>query len=163
MVAKDRRPYAPGEISISILGLVPTTMLAELEELVFYNPNQHRVNRGIVDSLAAYGMPKIVEELQGLRVALAKVPDAQSLFAVAQAKGDRRLAGMLLFVREMDVLKAVHVAIAEDFTLDGYYGALCVAPQLVYALRRVGSRVRGVRQVAVRYRKSVWYVQRVCR
>ena len=52
-----------------------------LEQLLFFNVNQHRVRVGIQQSIETYGVPEIYEQDGGLRVRVGDIAGVQTLFA----------------------------------------------------------------------------------
>ncbi len=66
---------------------------AALEQLLFFNVNQHRVRVGIQQSIETYGVPEIHEQDGSLRVRVGDIAGVQTLFAVSdigQTFGRRR-------------------------------------------------------------------------
>ena len=54
--------------SIGITSKLPVDQRNALEQLLFFNVNQHRVRIGIQQSIETYGVPEIYEQDGGLRV-----------------------------------------------------------------------------------------------
>jgi len=69
---------------------------AALEQLLFFNSNQHRVRIGIQQSIETYGVPEIYERDGGLRVRVGKIEGVETLFAVTR-RG--RPVGVAVFIR----------------------------------------------------------------
>src|ERR1700753_3337921 len=67
-----------------------------LEQLLFFNSNQHRVRDGIEQSIETYGVPELFEDDDGLRPGVGRTAAVQTLFAVAA--GGRPL-GVAVFLR----------------------------------------------------------------
>lgn len=57
---------------------------AALEQLFFFNVNQHRVLPGIQQSIASFGVPEVVESHGCLRIRVGDLEDVQNLFAVSE-------------------------------------------------------------------------------
>ena len=92
---KGRRRSWRGSIerSIGITSKLPVDQRPALEQLLFFNVNQHRVRVGIQQSIDTYGVPEIYEQDGGLRVRVGDIAGVQTLFAVSdrrQAVGCRR-------------------------------------------------------------------------
>ena len=62
---------------------MPVDQRNALEQLLFFNVNQHRVRVGIQQSIDTYGVPEIYEEEGSLRVRVGDVAGVQTLFAVS--------------------------------------------------------------------------------
>src|ERR1017187_2118562 len=82
--------------SIGIACKLPIEQRAALEQLLFFNVNQHRVRSGIQQSIDTYGVPEIYEEEGGLRIRVGDIEGGQTLFALSAAG---RLLGVAVFVR----------------------------------------------------------------
>src|ERR1700722_5893662 len=82
--------------SIGITSKLPADQRAALEQLLFFNVNQHRVRVGIQQSIETYGVPEIYEQDGGLRVRVGDIAGVQTLFAVTDIG---RPIGVAVFVR----------------------------------------------------------------
>src|ERR1700684_3160233 len=82
--------------SIDIRCKLPIEQRAALEQLLFFNINQHRVRLGIQQSIDTYGVPEIHEHEGCLRVRVGDIDGVQTLFALSSAG---RLLGVAVFVR----------------------------------------------------------------
>ena len=60
--------------SISITSKLPLEQRVALEQLLFFNVNQHRVRLGIQQSIETYGAPEIFEQDGGLRIRVGDIP-----------------------------------------------------------------------------------------
>ena len=67
---------------------MPANQRAALEQLLFFNVNQHRVRDGIQLSIETYGVPEIYEHDGGLRVRVGDIDGVQTLFAVSDMQRD---------------------------------------------------------------------------
>src|SRR3981189_882936 len=82
--------------SIGITSKLPVGQRAALEQLLFFNVNQHRVRVGIHQSIETYGVPEIYEQDGGLRVRVGDIAGVQALFAISDLG---RPMGVAVFVR----------------------------------------------------------------
>src|ERR1700692_4763884 len=82
--------------SIGITSRFPVDQRAALEQLLFFNVNQHRVRVGIQQSIETYGVPEIYEQDGDLRVRVGDIAGVQTLLAIS-AMG--RPLGVAVFVR----------------------------------------------------------------
>lgn len=118
-----------------------------LEQLLFFNVNQHRVRLGIQHSIETYGIPEIVEHDGHLRVRVGDIAGVQTLFAVA---GERPV-GVAVFVRSAHERFAIlHVGL--DARLDGV--ATRVLMMLMHEIRNAARRTRGVERIELAYKDS---------
>ena len=69
--------------SIGITSKLAVEQRSALEQLLFFNVNQHRVRVGIQQSIDTYGVPEIYEQDGGLRVRVGDIAGVQTLFAVS--------------------------------------------------------------------------------
>jgi hypothetical protein len=82
--------------SIVITSQLGKDQRGSLEQLLFFNINQHRVRLGIQQSIETYGVPEIYEQEGWLRIRVGDIDGVQTLFAVS-ARG--RPVGVAVFVR----------------------------------------------------------------
>src|SRR6202022_2438506 len=82
--------------SIEITSKLPANQRPALEQLLFFNVNQHRVRVGIQQSIETYGVPEIYEHDGGLRVRVGDIAGVQTLFAISDMG---RPLGVAVFVR----------------------------------------------------------------
>src|SRR5271154_1598519 len=82
--------------SIGITSKLPVDQRVALEQLLFFNVNQHRVRVGILQSIETYGVPEIFEQDGGLRVRVGDIEGVQTLFAISDLGTP---VGVAVFVR----------------------------------------------------------------
>jgi hypothetical protein len=101
--------------SIGIQCKLPLDQRAALEQLLFFNVNQHRVRLGIQESIETYGVPEIHEHDGGLSVRVGDIEGVQCLFAVSDAG---RPLGVAIFVRlASDRFVVLHLGVLQPFTV----------------------------------------------
>jgi hypothetical protein len=138
-------------MKLQILSHLPLSNKADLEDLVFFNPQQSSARDAIEDALELYGSPQIVSDATGLRLTLTARRDAQCLFGMAPRRGGLVLAGMLVYLRTgEDELLVVHVAVAGRYARS-QNGTLRVAMALLESVRASARALRGVKRVNVLY------------
>jgi len=122
---------------------------SELEELVYFNSGQSRVLESLIEAVERFGAPEIEASGQQLRVVLHKLPEAQTLFAVAETG---RPLGLVTYMRaDHEHLMILHVSISAEFASGG---ALCRNQLLLRMLReikRCSLRLKGVKRVELYY------------
>jgi len=122
---------------------------SELEELVYFNSGQSRVLESLIEAVERFGAPEIAASGQQLRVVLHKLPEAQTLFAVAETG---RPLGLVTYMRaDHEHLMILHVSIGAEFASGG---ALCRNQLLLRMLReikRCSLRLKGVKRVELYY------------
>jgi hypothetical protein len=122
---------------------------AELEELVYFNSGQSRVLESLIEAVERFGAPEIEATGQQLRVVLRKLPEAQTLFAIAETG---RPLGLITYTRaDHEHLMILHVSISSEFASGG---ALCrnqLLLRLLREIKRCSRRLKGVKRVELYY------------
>jgi hypothetical protein len=120
-----------------------------LEQLLFFNINQHRVRLGIQQSIEAYGMPEIYERDGWLQVRVGAIDGVQTLFAMS---GTNRLLGVAVFVRApLESLAVLHLVVeprrhvAPDLNTR-------VLLKLMHEIRSTARRTQGVERIELLYK-----------
>ena len=87
-------------MNIVLSSKAPKECFDALEKLLFFNPRQHLVRDGILDSLAQFGQPRLERLADGLSVRMGEI-EAQTLFAFDQDRAGSEPVGVLDFFRTM--------------------------------------------------------------
>jgi hypothetical protein len=134
--------------SIGIQSKLAAEQRPALEQLLFFNVNQHRVRVGIQQSIDAYGVPEIYEQDGGLRIRVGDIAGVQTLFAIAE---DGRLLGVAVFVRSAHERFAVlHLGVdPQARTADLSTRVLL---KLMHEIRSTARRTRGVDYIELVYK-----------
>jgi hypothetical protein len=134
-------------VPIGITSKLASEQRAALEQLLFFNVNQHRVRLGIQQSIETYGVPEIFEHEGHLRVRVGHIEGVQTLFAVAA----ERPVGVAVFVRSAHERFAVlHVGL--EPRLDGINTRVLL--MLMHEIRNTARRTRGVDCIELAYKDS---------
>jgi hypothetical protein len=145
------QPITEGERpeSIGITPRLPANQRDDLEQILFFNANQHRVRLGIQLSIETYGAPAIHVENGLLRIRVGEMPGVENLFAVS-ATG--RLLGVAVFACLADERFVVlHLGLqarrigAPDVNAP-------VLRRLMYEIRRAARLTRGVDRIELVYK-----------
>ena len=123
---------------------------AALEQLLFFNVNQHRVRVGIQQSIDTYGVPEIYEQDGGLRVRVGDIEGVQTLFAVSE---HGRPLGVAVFVRltgERFVVLHLGVEPRPRSSSDVNTRVLL---NLMHGIRSAARRTRGVARIELVYKE----------
>lgn len=121
-----------------------------LEQLLFFNVNQHRVRHGIEQSIATYGCPEILESEGSLRIRVGDIEGVQSLFAVGPTG---RPLGVAVFVRlahERFVVLHLGVLPRSGSAPDVNAPVLL---RLMHEIRSAARRTRGVDRIELVYKE----------
>lgn len=139
-------------MKICITSLLGTRHADDLEQLLYYHPQQSRFRQNIIASLEQYGSPRIVEINGGLRIQLELLKEVQTLYAIAQDGKGKDLAGVVVYTRAQDGnLEVVHIVVKDEFTLQGKYAKVEVASMLIEAVCRIAHQIQGVHSVRLAY------------
>lgn len=123
---------------------------ADLEKLLFFNPQQGRARGGIVASVERFGSPEIAVEGEALRITTTQRLEVQTLYAVVPGPSDQELVGAILFLRERhEHVTVLHLAVRLDHSATGRFADRWLALRLMAEVQAVAARIKGV--AAVRF------------
>lgn len=127
-----------------------------LEELLFFNRLQSAVRTRIEATIDRYGLPQVVIRDGVVRIELAGVPEAQSLFAVLSSGSAGAPIGVAVFLREGEErFVIVHIGVAEQYSATGGRANDHVFFHLLNAIRDAARRTRGVRHIDLFYGQGI--------
>lgn len=147
---------APTDSPVHLSAELPADWKEELEELLFFNPQQAAVANKILASIRAFGMPRVTTHDGRLKVEVGNGLALGTLFARAATPEGDELAGVLLFLRREAGLLCLHLSVAEAYTSRGPQAALGVAARLLDGARRIAGRIAGVDHLEVYYGRLGW-------
>ena len=135
--------------SIGITSKLAADQRPALEQLLFFNVNQHRVRVGIQQSIDTYGVPEIYEQDGGLRVRVGDIDGVQTLFAISD---QGRPVGVAVFVRSAHERFAVlHLGVDPYLSLTADQSTR-VLLKLMHEIRSTARRTRGVDCIELVYK-----------
>ncbi len=135
--------------SIGITSKLAAAQRPALEDLLFFNGNQHRVRLGIQQSIDAYGVPEIYEQDGDLRVRVGDIAGVQTLFATSE---EGRPVGVAVFVRSAHERFAVlHLGVDPRWSPTAYLSTR-VLLKLMHEIRSTARRTRGVDCIELVYK-----------
>lgn len=121
-----------------------------MEQLLFFNVNQHRVRTGILQSIDTYGVPEIYEHEGGLRVRVGDIAGVQTLYATSQG----RPVGVAVFVRSAHERFAVlHLGVEPHLSMTPELNTR-VLLKLMHEIRSAARRTQGVDRIELVYKDS---------
>jgi hypothetical protein len=141
-------------VEIRFSSTLPLSYRDELERIVFFNRDQHRVADPLLAAVSHFGAPSIVQDGNSLRFSVPAFGPVQSLYALDENATPARLAGVVMFVRDRDspdTMVVLHLAVHEDYAGDGPNAEHWVAPRLMSAVRNACLQIRGVAYLRVLY------------
>jgi hypothetical protein len=128
---------------------LPADQRNALEQLLFFNVNQHRVRLGIQQSIETYGVPEIHEQDGSLRVRVGDVAGVQTLFAVSDLG---KPLGVAVFVRSAHERFAVLHLGVEPRLRESPDVNTRVLLKLMHEIRSAARRTRGVDRIELVYK-----------
>jgi hypothetical protein len=135
--------------SIGIKCKLPLEQRAALEQLLFFNVNQHRVRVGIQQSIEAYGVPEICEQEGGLSIRVGDIEGVQTLFAVSDLG---RPLGVAVFVRlASDRFVVLHLGVQPRLAATPEVNTR-VLLKLMHEIRSTARRTHGVDRIELVYK-----------
>jgi len=135
--------------SIGITSKLPVDQRNALEQLLFFNVNQHRVRVGIQQSIETYGVPEIYEEDGSLRIRVGDIGGVQTLFAVSDLG---KPLGVAVFVRSAHERFAVlHLGVEPRLSETPDLNTR-VLLKLMHEIRSAARRTRGVDRIELVYK-----------
>jgi hypothetical protein len=134
---------------------VPSQCRSALEDLLFFNPEQHRVREEIINSLEKFGHPRLEETANGLSVRVGD-QEAQTLFAYDRDRRGNDPIGVVVFVRTAPAdIGIIHVAVHPDYVLHGRHGGVGLGVTLVEKVREIAARIVGIQKIVFFYRQEI--------
>ena len=124
----------------------------ELEQLVYFNKNQHTVEARLLEALRLYGSPSMVMGERWVRFSISKIGPVQTLYALDECGRFPRLVAVAMYMREdAETLAVIFVAVHEDYVVRGAHGGRQVGPRVLDLLRESAARTKGVRWLRLAY------------
>lgn len=137
---------------VSYTSRLPGKHLEELQELMFFNAQQHRFRAAIVSSIEDYGEPVVKEEGDWLRIHTSRLGEVQTLYALEGDADASRAVGVMIYARTApDTLTLLHIGVDPQFSADGPHADELVTHRLLQRLICVGRQIKGIRRVVVLY------------
>lgn len=134
---------------------LPGGFREELESMLYFNPQQKKVLREVIQVIDGYGPPEVVEDDGLLRVDVRLLPGSQCLFAMDGPEGDQ-LAGLIVFYRrDEEVVLVPHLAVKEQYSTAGPHAGERLVSQMLGKVVEIARQLRGVRSVELAYRQGL--------
>src|ERR1700736_1858133 len=135
--------------SIGITSKLAAEQRPALEQLLFFNVNQHRVRVGIQQSIETYGVPEIYEQDGGLRVRVGDIAGVQTLFAISEMG---KPLGVAVFVRSAHERFAVlHLGVEPRLSATPVVNTRILL-KLMHEIRSAARRTHGVDRIELVYK-----------
>ena len=142
-------------MNLAFSSKVPKQSRQALEDMLFFNPRQHRVREGIIDSLKHFGHPRVEETADGLSVRVGD-HEAQTLFAYDRDRVGKDPVGVVVFLRISPAEVAVlHVAVRPAYAMRGRRADVGLGVTLVEKVKEIAAQIVGVKRIIFFYRREV--------
>ena len=126
--------------------------LDDLEEILFFHPQQSKVRNAIVESIRKFGKPEIIQSGTRLRIGTDRFDHIQGLFVISNSSGRAQLAGVGLYVRDHPGnISIVHIAVHQDYTASGEHAEQMVLIRMINELRRIAAQIKGIDKITLLY------------
>jgi hypothetical protein len=135
--------------TIGVTSKLPLDQRAALEQLLFFNVNQHRVRIGIQQSIETYGAPEICVQDGGLAVRVGDIDGVQTLFAVSDLGKPLGVAVFVRLARERFVV--LHLGVQPRLTATAEVNTR-VLMRLMHEIRSTARRTHGVDRIELVYK-----------
>lgn len=123
-----------------------------LEELLFFNPQQTKIRSKLVEIIEKYGVPFMVVNGDSISVAIEGLEGVQTLFAFWKEIGKPELIGAMIYVRmSLDSLLVLHMGVAEEFSTSGKYANQMVIAKFILKLKEIAKKIKGISIIEVLY------------
>ena len=134
---------------------LPGEYREDLETLMFFNPQQHRVMPAIVESIEKYGTPTVIERDGLLRIHVEGLPGAQTLFAIEKSSRRARPVGVMVYMRtDPQTIVLLHIGVLEEYSVNGTHADTMLALDLMHRLRVIARTIKGIQQIVTMYGKG---------
>lgn len=138
--------------SIKFSSILELKYREDLEELIFFNPQQRKFLNKISHSISEYGVPSIVMDHDRLRIKVEGLAESQTLYALDYSREHPVLAGVMIYVRpDRENIILLHIAVREDYSRKGKHADQMLVLRLMTQLRRIAKKLKGVRAITLKY------------
>jgi hypothetical protein len=142
-------------VNLIFASKAPQKSRAALEELFYFNPRQHRVREGIINSLAHFGHPRLEESDGGITICVGE-HTPQTIFAFDTDRLGSDPVGVVVFLRTSPADMAImHIAVHPDYALKKSTSGVGLGTVLIEKVREIAARVVGVQRIIFFYRQEV--------
>lgn len=128
-----------------------------VEALLFFNPQQQRIHKGLLDSLNRFGHPRLAQSGRGLSVRVG-TNETQTLFAVDTHLSTSGPVGLIVFTRIAPAdIAIIHVSVHPNYAFLGSMAGdgLGLGVILIDQVKEIASRIVGVKRIIIPYRQEV--------
>lgn len=141
---------------IRFISLLENQFRNDLEELMFFNPQQGKTLSGINHAIREYGIPSICETDGKLRIHVDGLPETQTLYAMDLDAAEPLLAGVMVYARtDAENVVLLHIAVKEEYSHTGKEADRLLVLTLMTQLRKIARMIKGVQHITLKYSSSL--------
>lgn len=138
----------------SIVSDLDKSYKTDLENLLFFHPDQGKVASGIIASIDIFGLPKIIIVNDIIKVKVGEIEDVQNIFLLDNQEKSPVLAGVMIFFRENDsTITLLHLAVNDNYSLSSL-NQDSLAFTLIDKLKEIAKIIKGVDRIKIIYSKK---------
>ena len=132
---------------VTFSSVLPLKCRQALENLLFFNGNQALHQSQIMNTVEKYGLPRITEDSDRLRVEVDGAPGAQALYTAISTPDALALVGVVVFTRKAEGLSVLYVAVSEEYSMPGPKAHQLLFFRMVDQLCDIGRRILGIKEL----------------
>lgn len=142
---------------LRITSRLETGYRQDLENLLFFHPQQDKHRADIAECVMRYGVPEICNCNGLLRVSIGGEMLAQSLYAFSDRHEAQPLRGVVIYIRDAASLVILHVVIAEDGEglKNPHVSTAGLMWRMIGEIRDAAARIKGIETVRMLYRERL--------
>ncbi|GAB1370889.1 hypothetical protein MASR1M45_09510 [Candidatus Kapaibacterium sp.] len=126
-------------------------------DLIYFNPQQIRYVQEISNSIDAFGLPKIIEHGDYLKITIDSIKDLQNL-AVFDSEMENLIAIAVYFREELSSFTLLHIAIDDHYnSINSENSNIFLA--IISELKKNLSHIKGVNNLKILYSDKINYLR----
>jgi len=126
----------------------------------FFNEQQNRYYKKIVDVVEKYEKPIIINNGKTLSMKVERNIDSNCIFASHGPK----LVGILIYAQNTSKnIQVLHIAIDEDYTSKGNFANIILSSKMVDKLKEITRNIKGIETITISYSNNVLSVSDIPR
>jgi hypothetical protein len=124
----------------------------DLENLLFFNPQQHQIQDKIIEVIERYGLPEIFEKDGNLQIKIEKLTEVQTLYAFREEDSKNMLVGVMVYVRnDPHTIVILHIGIHEKYSVTGDLSQKILIIHFVNLLKNIARKIKGINHIVLLY------------
>lgn len=136
---------------------IPNKFKSKLVDLIYFNPQQIRYVQEISNSIDAFGLPKIIEHGDYLKITIDSIKDLQNL-AVFDSEMENLIAIAVYFREELSSFTLLHIAIDDHYnSINSENSNIFLA--IISELKKNLSHIKGVSNLKILYSDKINYLR----